>query len=542
MATLTHLTYEEALALPDPKQIWLDRSRCIVDTSPLVISPEANIANVTNFGADRNGVQDSSKGIKEAISYLKFIGGGILYFPQGVHRITSTIIVDAPGITLLGEGWKTIITRSGDFGDTLLLSGDDTTGKVLSDSRISNLTFKSTGLTTFGAHVHLNGVDHLYMDKVYFNQGFIGIQADALTAAYLSKIYMVFTNLFGGSIVGRRYMQFGSAPTTYGHPSSGDVFIDNYNLRGNIANQVTEHGICINSADGIWFDNGHVGNTTGANVYFNRTSPEILNLVYFDNFMSDASAGMGVYFDGSNPSVDIKFSNFTIKGGGLSTIGVSCSDTCVANYVQFNNGSISEFKYEGVKIPDGASSFRMSEFNNVQVHGNATDISISSSGYYLGDATTDLTISGGCSGRNGLNGGAGLQQHGIKFGPLLAPVNVRINDVDLTGNATTASISGGSAAIVTNCQLSSVGIPIPSADKLFLRPGEEYFYVSGVTTITTIASTYKGRKVELIFQNTLTVVNGGNLKLAGDFISSPNSVLVLRYDGTNWIELSRNIK
>ena len=141
-----------------------------------------------------------------------------------------------------------------------------------------------------------------------------------------------------------------------------------------------------------------------------------------------------------------------------------------------------------------------------------------------------------------MNGGGGLQQHGIKFGPLLAPVNVRINDVDLTGNATTASISGGSAAIVTNCQLSSVGIPIPSADKLFLRPGEEYFYVSGVTTITTIASTYKGRKVELIFQNTLTVVNGGNLKLAGDFISSPNSVLVLRYDGTNWIELSRNIK
>ena len=105
--------------------------------------------------------------------------------------------MDAPGITLLGEGWKTIITRSGDFGDTLRLSGDDTTGKVLSDSRISNLTFKSTGLTTFGAHVHLNGVDHLYMDKVYFNQGFIGIQADALTAAYLSKIYMVFTNLFG---------------------------------------------------------------------------------------------------------------------------------------------------------------------------------------------------------------------------------------------------------------------------------------------------------------------------------------------------------
>lgn len=394
--------------------------------------------SVKDLGAVGNGTADDTAAIQAAIDRVESLGGGTVYFPKGTYKITDTLTIDSAGVYLNGEGWKSIITRSTDFGDTLLVTGNDTTGTVLSDTGISNLTFKSTGATTSGAHIHLNGVDHLYMDNIYIQQGFIGIQGDALTAAYLSNIYLVFTNLYGGSGTGRRYMQFGSAAATYSHPSSGDVFITDFNLRGNIANQVTEYGICINSADGIWFENGHIGNTTGANIYFNRTGSDILNLAYFSNVMSDASAGYGVYFDGSTAYSDIKLSNFTIKGGGLSTIGVSCSSTCAATYIEFNNGSISEFKYEGVKIPDSASSFRMIEFNNVQIHGNATDTGVSSSGYYLGDAATDITINGGCSGRSGTTGAAGLQQYGIKFGTVTPLSNVRIIGVDLTGNATSA--------------------------------------------------------------------------------------------------------
>ena len=34
MPIITNLSYHEALALPDPKNIWLDGDRVIVDTSP----------------------------------------------------------------------------------------------------------------------------------------------------------------------------------------------------------------------------------------------------------------------------------------------------------------------------------------------------------------------------------------------------------------------------------------------------------------------------------------------------------------------------
>lgn len=35
------LSYEEALALPDPKLIWLDGARVIVDDSPVVEVPQS---------------------------------------------------------------------------------------------------------------------------------------------------------------------------------------------------------------------------------------------------------------------------------------------------------------------------------------------------------------------------------------------------------------------------------------------------------------------------------------------------------------------
>lgn len=37
----TDLTYEEALALPDPKEIWLNGSQVIVDTEPVKSVPDS---------------------------------------------------------------------------------------------------------------------------------------------------------------------------------------------------------------------------------------------------------------------------------------------------------------------------------------------------------------------------------------------------------------------------------------------------------------------------------------------------------------------
>ena len=44
----------------------------------------------------------------------------------------------------------------------------------------------------------------------------------------------------------------------------------------------------------------------------------------------------------------------------------------------------------------------------------------------------------------------------------------------------------------------------------------------------------------MIFDDVLTVTDGGNLKLAGNFVTALGSTITLVCDGTNWYEISRS--
>ena len=63
----------------------------------------------------------------------------------------------------------------------------------------------------------------------------------------------------------------------------------------------------------------------------------------------------------------------------------------------------------------------------------------------------------------------------------------------------------------------------------------------GTTTINSITSTYEGHHVMLKFNVALTVKDGtGNLKLAGDFVTTNEDTLELVSGGANWFEISRS--
>ena len=85
------------------------------------------------------------------------------------------------------------------------------------------------------------------------------------------------------------------------------------------------------------------------------------------------------------------------------------------------------------------------------------------------------------------------------------------------------------------------GGDITAAATVTLRRGT-LFHVAGATTITTInpSVAWERRQITLIFDSTAQVTDGSNLVLAGNFTGGANRSLVLRYDGTNMIELSRS--
>jgi hypothetical protein len=82
---------------------------------------------------------------------------------------------------------------------------------------------------------------------------------------------------------------------------------------------------------------------------------------------------------------------------------------------------------------------------------------------------------------------------------------------------------------------------VASASTVTLPPTGDVFSISGTTGITAInTGGWAGRTVRLIFQGVLTVTDGANLKLAGNFTTSADDVLTLACDGSAWYEVSRS--
>lgn len=126
---------------------------------------------------------------------------------------------------------------------------------------------------------------------------------------------------------------------------------------------------------------------------------------------------------------------------------------------------------------------------------------------------------------------------GITLGPSIAVPDAAIFRV----SAGVARVSSSAAGTVTTYFLGG-GANVASASALPV-PAAALYHVTGTTTVTSITSTNMGTGVcvVLIFDGILTMTDGSNLKLAGDFVTSADDTLTICYDGSNWFETSRSV-
>jgi hypothetical protein len=495
----------------------------------------SDVVSVLDFGAFNNGTNAAATttAIQAAIDSIGS-KGGLVYFPAGTYLVSSTITISKNKTYLQGQGNNSIITRNTDYGNTFVFTGNTTTGLNLFDVGISDIQITSTALTTSGAHIKADGVWRMTIDNIYIQDGFIGFDFGGLVASNISNIYLVFTSLYSGSTTGRKYMTFKNASSAFAKKSSGDVFVNNFNLRGNTSNQITEIGLEIISADGIWFENGHIGNTTYSNILLNASTTEMLNLVFFSNVMSDEGITNSLTFDGNVPSVNnlIEFSNCTFKSGGIPSFcdyGIIFLANSTVTNVKFTGCTVTEFGKTGVTT-SGANHTNI-YFSNCNVFTNGSDTTATFPGYNLLSGSRFISIVGGRS--SGVD-----QSYAIQLGG--SHTNIIIDSVDLTGNATDSINGFQSGIIVSNCNIQG-NINVASASTITPPLGENIQYVTGTTNINNISASNVGRIIVLNFQGILTVNDGvGNIKLNGNFTTSVDDTLTLVYNGAEWVEIARS--
>lgn len=125
--------------------------------------------------------------------------------------------------------------------------------------------------------------------------------------------------------------------------------------------------------------------------------------------------------------------------------------------------------------------------------------------------------------------GWGTPSNGTSLERLYHHANGVIKLTGATGSGYVRSFMGGGASVA-----SATALPLPTG---------RVFHVTGTTTITSITSTNyeSGVVITLIFDDVLTLTDGSNLKLAGDFVTTADDTITLTYDGTNWYETSRSV-
>jgi hypothetical protein len=183
--------------------------------------------------------------------------------------------------------------------------------------------------------------------------------------------------------------------------------------------------------------------------------------------------------------------------------------------------------------------------NSSQIQTLITTTDSNGVGVFLGDNNKGVQIGGtiNCAAAGGANYAVNIDTYtggSVSFGPLhivntATTLGVRFNGADIHG---LNNITG----VKTVTYVLSPIAGIPSAATVTLpRSSNNTYSITGTTGITSITATgWDGETVTLIFSDTLTVTDGSNLKLAGNFSATDDDVLVLVCDGTDWYEVSRS--
>lgn len=280
-------------------------------------------------------------------------------------------------------------------------------------------------------------------------------------------------------------------------------------VHDNVVDGAPQYGIQLANHDAT----ASVGHSVSGNIVSGCTQSGFwLSKIQNSSFEGNTSAGNsvhGFFFD----------TCVAVSGQGNVATGNLNAGARVASCTSLDIGGIVRSNGTHGLHSTGTSgcTFRFEALSNTNV------------GIYCPSTTTSLFVGCKCSGNaSGFSEDPGAD-------------NNVIASCDFTGNTSDTPFVQGTGTQWRSTKNGGTA-NIASAAATALWAYTDRMVVTGNTTITSLTgNNWAGRVITLIFTSALTVTDGGNLVLAGNFVTTADDTLTLIGDGTNWNEVARSV-
>ncbi len=528
----------------------------------------ADIFNVKDYGALGDGSTADAVAIQTAIDAAESAGGGIVFFPAGTYMSAVTLIVDSDFVKIQGSGIGSTTIKAASAMTILLRMGPVALSLTsLEYCQVSNITLDGNATCTEavlrGYNNHFCLYENLRIISGSLHGGFFDGDITELNTKNHVNIYRGIWTLNNG---GEGLHWEGDKSSMY-----SDLFANN---------------------------NGSHGFVWEASNFDEPSTLSELTQVVATNIIAATNTGDGIVWDGVAKFSAGNFLSHSNGGAGLrfrSTHNISANALAGANIGSSIASLVLRNNEAGGIVTDTDTFVTGCQFGEIQIigSGTSTDLvgidmrgwsncsiaslyvaSVKGTGVLMQDGTDPNSAGITCS-RNSIsrvnlnsNGTGSTLKHGMRI--IGATANIHIGSIqsvsnDDSGAGYELSIEGtannihisdynlnpsGSQQIqLTTSNIISIYFngpnietPIPtvgSTGEITIPPCEQLVFISGSTTISSIADSWQGRTVTLAFDESLSFLEGGGMFIEGTFSPTANSTMTFICKGTQWYEVSR---
>jgi hypothetical protein len=483
------------------------------------------VVSVKDFGAKGDGVTDDSAAIQKAVDETAG-DGRTVFLPAGVYMLQKAVHM-RDGLTMKGAGRFVTILRlmpssNGPILETQVKNQFDedlTLMDVTLDGDAGNT--EQTGGSVALLHTYNIRRWHVARCRIMRGRGYgAGLQGNPNTGnGPQEDIYFADCefdeNHYGGvegtgSIDIKSCKRFTMVNCTVRKDGVG------FDVRAHFATYINCHarecefGFVLRQTDNL-------AGSTEDEAYF----------TVIGGSAEDCGAGIAIAHN-NNQETDKGYTHVTVIGfnarnniHGIGTSNPTPPNTDNAIALSVLGGQFSDNEGYGL----GISTSRNFTASGAVCRKNSYGINLRD--------TENASISG-CDLSDNENWGIGMEEEVLPT-----------NRVAAVGNTVMGNGAGAIPNMGPNSKIAAnttdEGSSVTAASTITLPESSETVVVTGTTSINSIKASFGGRRVVLVFLQALTVVNGSNLKLKGNFNATGFDTLTLVCQGGTWYELSRSV-